>query len=164
MSERLLVLLLVFVFTIICYRKDVEKWQKMSSYTMKSTHINIKFCIFRLSKIVSVATLTLILHSVKITLNTSFAVRNGWFQLLCRHRSIAGMPQVKMPHLFICHVHVTSVPHIIGRVLLGTGWMPQSGCGYPLTCSAHSTRARTACTGKYRVQPWTSYIPVVETA
>ena len=24
------------------------------------------------------------------------------------------------------------------------GWMPQSGCGYPLTCSAHSTRAR-AC-------------------
>ena len=24
------------------------------------------------------------------------------------------MPHVKMPHLFICHAHVTSVPHIIG--------------------------------------------------
>ena len=33
--------------------------------------------------------------------------------------------------------------------------------------SAHVQRAldsRTACTAKYRVQPWTSYIPVVETA
>ena len=30
--------------------------------------------------------MTLILHSVKITLNTSFEVRNRWFQLLCRHR------------------------------------------------------------------------------
>ena len=24
------------------------------------------------------------------------------------------MPHVKMPHLFICHAHLTSVPHIIG--------------------------------------------------
>ena len=33
--------------------------------------------------------MTLILHSVKITLNTSFEVRTRWFQLLCRHRRYA---------------------------------------------------------------------------
>ena len=31
--------------------------------------------------------------------------------------AIAGMPHVKMPHLFICHAHVTNVPHIIYRFI-----------------------------------------------
>ena len=40
--------------------------------------------------------MTLILHSVKITLNTIFEVRNRWFQLLCRHRRYIIMPHVKI--------------------------------------------------------------------
>ena len=47
---------------------------------------------------------------MKIILNTSFEVRTLWFQLFCRHRRYATR---EMPHLFICHAHVTNVPHII---------------------------------------------------
>ena len=50
--------------------------------------------------------MTLILHSVKTGIDgfSCFAATAG----------IAGLPHVKMPHLYICHTHVTSVPHIIG--------------------------------------------------
>ena len=74
------------------------------------------FCIIRLSKIVSGGNLTFILHSVKSRLyNTEYQFQSQDSMVSAAlPPSQVAMPHVKMPHLFICHAHVTNVPHIIG--------------------------------------------------
>ena len=37
--------------------------------------------------------------------------------LIAAITGIAGITHVKIPHLFICHAHVMSVPHIIGTTV-----------------------------------------------
>ena len=57
-----------------------------------------------------------------------------------------------IPSSYYIELFIARHDAIFDWVLLGTGWMPQSGCGYPLTCSAHSTRALHALQStEYRV-------------